>query len=111
MGRSDRFNDLLRERGLALSMLGLADIALRREDALEAIEILGDDGVPILGGDVFFLQDDDVRLAYANWHTEKRPSEDDVAYRRRSCLETSNYIGSFPNRTGVIPLFVIVPKE
>ena len=67
----------------------LVDIALGREDALIAVEFLKEDGIPILGGDVFFRRKNRMELAYANWYTKILPDEEMSAYVERSCLETS----------------------
>lgn len=109
MKKSDRYQSLLDVRGIALSeQFGIADIALGRVDALIAVDCLKEDGVPILGGDVFFQRNNRLELANANWYTKILPDEEANAYVERSCLETSDYIRHFPPHADATPLFVLV---
>jgi hypothetical protein len=45
---------LLQARGISLQRFGLSDFALRRADAIVAIDLLQATSIAILGGDVFF---------------------------------------------------------
>jgi len=112
MKTSSRYQSLSDKHGITLlEDFGIADIALKREDALLAIDFLREDGIPILGGDVFFEVGSTLELAYANWFTERRAGEDLDAFVKRTCSETLDYITGFPPKIGATPLFVFVVDE
>jgi hypothetical protein len=104
----DTYDQFLARTGVSLQQLGLADIALQREDALVAVEILQRQATPILGGDVYLVQDSRTEIAHANWHSDRRADEALDDYIIRSCQETRTYIEAFPRRDGVTPVFVLV---
>jgi hypothetical protein len=107
MKRQNRFQQLLSDKGLSLSRLGLRDIGLERNDALAAVELLRNSAQYILGGDVFFKHGDEVKVAYANWHSEPRESETYEEFASRSCEEAKDYIEKFPE-SDAMALFVLV---
>lgn len=107
MNTSQDYQSLLEEKGISLEPLGLLDIALERVDALHAISILQKALIPILGGDVYFKHGSGIEIAYANWHSDPKPGEESVHFVNRSCLETENYIKSFP-LSDAHPIFVLV---
>jgi hypothetical protein len=102
------YQKLLDDRGVSLDALGLGDVALERDDALRAVELLKRASVPILGGDVYFKQASVIKLALANWHTDHRPAEDRDHFLARSWEDTIRYITGFPSRADVLPLFSLV---
>ncbi len=103
--------ELLKSNGIALKSLGLNAVALRRVDALHAVEILRDDGIPILGGDVYVMRGTRIDFAYANWHCDQGPQEAAIAYGGRTWSTAAQYIRAFPERPGEEPLFVIVLRR
>lgn len=104
-----KYKGLLDLNGISLSKdFGIDDVALRKDDALVAIDILEASGVSILGGDVFFYKCGSVELAYANWFTEERYGESPDMYVARSCLESRRYIKDFRASNGMEPIFVLV---
>ena len=107
MSAAHEYNELLKSRGVPLRELGIGDIALDRTDALNAVELLRKSSIPILGGDVYFKRQSGIELAYANWHSDPQPGEDRQRFANRSCLETENYIRSFPP-SDAAPLFSLV---
>jgi hypothetical protein len=54
MNALDQYREFLVRRGISLSALGLGDVALEKDDALEGIKLITEAMVPILGGDVYF---------------------------------------------------------
>lgn len=109
---SSRYQALLDKKGIRLfEDFGIIDMALKRQDALLAVDFLREDGISILGGDVFFQVGTALELAYANWFTEKRAGEDLDAFIKRTCLETASYIEGFPSKSGVTPLFALVVSK
>jgi hypothetical protein len=87
------YRQFLETRGLALDALGLAERALRREDALLAVDLVEADGGTILGGDVY-VEHDGVESAYANWYSERRDDEPSESFAARSRAESRSYIRS-----------------
>jgi hypothetical protein len=101
------YRTMLESKGISLRSLGVAETALRREDAILATSLLRRASIPILGGDVYFKKDTRIESAYANWHSDPMTNEDDDSFVTRSCLESKNYIENFPS-TEDTPIFVLV---
>jgi hypothetical protein len=112
MKTSLRYECLLDEHGITLvEDFGVADVALKLEYALLAIEFLKEDGIPILGGDVFFQVGNALELAYANWFTKQRADEDFDDFIKRTYSESLDYITTFPPKMNATPLFALVVGE
>jgi hypothetical protein len=107
MNPSEDYKRLLEDKGIPLLDLGLREIALERDDALQAVKLLQKASVPILGGDVYFRRKSGIESAYANWHSDQAPSEGRDCYVTRSCLKTENYIKKFSSPDSPM-LFVLV---
>lgn len=105
---SQDYQQLLQEKGIPLTALGIKDIGLTRDDALRAVSVLQRDSIPILGGDVYFRRGAKIELAYANWHSDPKPDEDRDNFLRRSWTTAFKYIETFPERQDVEPLFGLV---
>jgi hypothetical protein len=106
--RSD-YAELLAEKGVSLSeRFGIADIALRREDALSAADMLLRAGRVILGGDVYFKSGAELSLAYAFWSTDRDDAELFEDYVARAHAQAISYITKFPESTGHEALFSLV---
>jgi hypothetical protein len=110
MKRSKAYQELLAERGICLSDLGIRDIALTRIDALKAVGILQMESIPILGGDVFFRRGSNISVAYANWYCQPKSGEGPEAFSVRSWEKAANYINNFPEHGEKEAVFVIVVK-
>jgi hypothetical protein len=104
----EQYDSLLGSCGVSLGMPGIYDIALTRDDALRAVELLRASKVAIFGGDVYFRRATGIELAYAFWSANPKPGEEEEAYRRRSWETSEAYIKGFPPAEGAEPLFVIV---
>lgn len=112
MTPDSEYEDLLRNRGLPLrELFGIADIALSREDALAAADILLLAGRAILGGDVYFKQSGHLTFAYANWHANKEESETFADYVQRAHAHTVRYINDFPRYGDREALFSLVDSS
>ena len=85
----------VRSKGRALSVInpGSDEVALSVDEALEAIGLLEDSQLPVLGGDI--LSTESGRLIYAyqlwgsgyhclSWYCDKLENESDAAYAVRS---------------------------
>ncbi|HVI56299.1 MAG TPA: Imm40 family immunity protein [Luteibacter sp.] len=103
------YDDLLLNKGFSLSeRFGIADIALRREDALVGADLLLHAGCVILGGDVYFKDGEHLSLAYANWFTDRKEGEDLADFVLRSHAHTVAYIANFPENAHHEALFSLV---
>ena len=107
MNPDTEYRELLESRGISLQSPGLTEIALSRADAILAVGLLRRASIPILGGDVYFKKVTGIESAYANWHSDPMDGESRDNYVTRSCLDSLNYIESFPS-TEAVPLFVLV---
>ena len=53
--------------------------------------------IPILGGDVYIIQNGSLIPAYANWYiTDKKENESDIEYLERSVTHTEQYLADLP---------------
>lgn len=105
---TEDYEQILAAKGVSLGKLGLREVALRREDALDAIQAFRESSLPILGGDVYFEQQGNVEPAYANWYVDRHDGESREEFADRSCSRAEKYIADFPG-TDKQPLFVLVP--
>ncbi len=113
MSAAEDYQRLLKTRGIHLHGFGLPNIALEREDALVALELLRRAAIPILGGDVYFRRGDEIELAYANWHSDALPAEERAQYLRRTWDTTERYIRNFPpTSSDRVPIFTfVIPRS
>lgn len=107
MNPETEYRSLLESRGIPLQSLGVAETALSRDDAVLAVSLLRSASIPILGGDVYFQNVTGIKPAYANWHSDPVDGENRDCFVTRSCLDSKNYIESFPSTTET-PIFVLV---
>lgn len=105
------YRELLESRGISLEALGVAETAVRREDALRAVELIETAGRAILGGDVYVVDEGRIDSAYANWHSDRRKDEPSEAFVARSCAEARSYITKYPDPPRGQVLFVLVVAE
>jgi hypothetical protein len=108
MSAVERYEEILAAKGVSLDRLGLQELALRRSDALDAIQVLRDLSIPVLGGDVYLERAGGVELGYANWHVERQSREEAGQFAERSCIKAESYVMAFPRRAEETPLFVLV---
>ncbi|ABX03821.1 MAG TPA: hypothetical protein DEF47_03715 [Herpetosiphon sp.] len=102
------YNAFLSQKGILLSELGTQEYALDQQDAMNAIVIIEDLAIPILGGDVYLQSLEGIEISYENWSINRQPGESLDNYVRRSCAYTRNYIARFPVQAEKLPLFVLV---
>ena len=102
------FEEHLVSKGVSLQSLGISELGLLRDDALQGVEVLRTSSTPILGGDVYFIREGSVEQAFANWHTDQHHGEGRREFAERSCLQTAEYVETFPLRPDVSPVFVFV---
>jgi hypothetical protein len=105
----EEYQHLLNTRGVALiESVGVPEIALERDAALLAIELLRKASIPILGGDVYVKRGVTIESHYSDWYTDPKPGEIHQSYMDRSWLRTEEYIKNYPQPLDGIPLFVLV---
>lgn len=72
--------------------------ALNKQDALCALDLYSDLNIPILGGDVLFLNDNGlIEYTYDNWYSIPLESESYSTFLFRSIEESRNYIINYNN--------------
>lgn len=87
--------DFIKEKGKPLSEInpGSDEIALTVSDALQALELLRDSQVAILGGDILSEENNELIYAYQlwgeeyqylNWYCDKKDNESKENYLQRS---------------------------
>lgn len=102
------YQSFLSTKGILLSELGTQEYALDRQNAMSAIVIIEDLGIPILGGDVYLQSSEGIEISYENWSIERQPDESLDNYVFRSCVYTRDYIMRFSAQAEKLPLFVLV---
>jgi hypothetical protein len=107
MKTSIEYQQLIENCGISLQSLGIDDIALNREDAICATDLLCTSTIPILGGDVYIKKANRIELAYANWHSDPSSNETRAQFAERSCSEAKQYIFDYPS-SDAIPVFALV---
>jgi hypothetical protein len=95
--------------GYPMNGIGTNNWALAREDAINAIEKLGDIGVAILGGDVLCIEGENIRYSYDNWLCNRDDDESDFDFKNKSIAISKNHITNYKKSESGF-LFAIVPK-
>ena len=90
------WHDFIRAHGISLESIGLQSRALTREESLTAIDFLQQVGIPILGGDVYYVEHGAIQPAYANWHVDRGEHESDQDFASRSWQFARQYLRDFP---------------
>ena len=72
--------------------------ALNKQEALEALHLYRELKIPVLGGDVFYLnKDKDIDWTLDNWHFEKTKDESDEEFLNRGIDGSIIYIQNYNN--------------
>jgi hypothetical protein len=83
------------QKSISLEAYGLNELAWEKEDAKYLINLIMDDKIGILGGDVYRLISNHLEPLYDNWACEPIKSETEKEYYRRSKIESLNYIKNY----------------
>lgn len=78
-----------------LNNLGINDVAYSKCEALKMITNLEEQGIPVLGGDVFILKENIPIPTYDNWYCDKNPQESYKEYVLRSCKKACEYVSTY----------------
>jgi hypothetical protein len=106
--KREDFKRLIADWGVSLAPLHIDEVALLREDALKAIELVRSSQLAILGGDVYFCHGQRLEFARCGWHADPKPLERLDTFLCRSWDEAEKYIKSFPDPSDADALFGIV---
>jgi len=99
MGLGDRhssteFDVFVREHGCPV--FGTRDFGLNRDDALSALAIAIEIGIPILGGDFYTIERGRMRPTHISWYADRFDCERAIDYANRSWAEAKKAILDFP---------------
>src|ERR1700719_2880953 len=88
-----KIRDKIIEKAISLKKYGVNDLAWSREDALNLIELIMEDKIGVLGGDVYKITADRLVPLYDNWSCEFDDEKDGFL---RSKIESQKYIENYP---------------
>jgi len=112
MKKSYDYERFLEAKGVRLfEPLGIQEIALAREDARVAIELLRKAAIPILGGDVYLQRSAVLEHSFTSWSTNVLPNETNDSYLKRSLTDAEKFIRELDEVSGGTPLFVFVIRD
>jgi len=93
----DNVQNYIATNGVSLESLGVNNYALNKTNALRLLDLLAEQKVAVLGGDVYVSKNNQLSLTYDNWYSDKDSSESDEAFCSRSILESEKYIKNYAN--------------
>ena len=67
--------------------------------------------IPILGGDVYSLNNSTIENSDDNWYYDRTPNESFYDYVQNSCNKSESYIRTFKNHSCDRPLFSFVLED
>ena len=106
--RLQTYEAFLEEHGQSLKKIGINGVALTKERALKALELLEHLTIPVLGGDVMRLEGELVQLTYDNWYYQRPESLSHHMYVSQSIAFTRDWILAFPEAASGTYLFQII---
>ena len=93
--------------GFSATHLGINNWVLDREKAIWAITQLENLKIPVLGGDVFEIEDGKMYQNYDSWYCDPKDDENEIHFVKRSAIEARAYFFKYPKKQVG---FAIVPK-
>lgn len=102
------YSEFLKSKGWPLHEIGTSDFAFRREHALQALQLLKDRPIAILGGDVLRVIQNRPEYVYDNWHCDIGESESVNEYFKRTWKTAMDYVKKYPEAEGETNLYLIV---
>lgn len=93
------YANFIQKKGRSMSEInpGSNEWALKIDDALEAIELLKDTAIVILGGDVIFEEKGKLSFGSESWHVDKKKNENQQEFTTRSHEESKKYVYNIKN--------------
>jgi len=96
------------KKSISLKNIGINELAWHGKDAIEAIEYLSKNRTLILGGDVYIISEQKIKLTYDNWYyipVESRPHQENIDAAKEKAI---SYIQHFMRKNGNDYLYSIV---
>ncbi len=89
----------------SLKNLGIEGYAFPYQEALKIVQICKLLVIPILGGDVYSMNNSTIENSDDNWYYDRTPNESFYDYVQNSCNKSESYIRTFINHFCDKPLF------
>lgn len=94
----------------SLESSGVNGIAYPKNEAIKIADCYLQSNTPILGGDVYILENGIIKPNYDSWYCDRNDSETLSAYATRSYKETIEYITKYPETGKTLFSFVTNDK-
>ena len=91
--------------------LGIEGYAFPYQEALKIVQICKLLVIPILGGDVYSMNNSTIENSDDNWYYDRTPNESYYNYAQNSCNKSESYIKSFKDYSFDRPLFSFVIED
>ena len=95
----------------SLKNLGIEGYAFPYQEALKIVQICKLLAIPILGGDVYSMNNSTIENSGDNWYYNRTPDESYYDYVQNSCNKSESYIRTYKNHFCDRPLFSFVLKN
>ena len=92
----------------SLKDLGIEGYAFPYQEALKIVQTCKLLAIPILGGDVYSMNNSTIENSDDNWYYNRTPDESYYDYVQNSCNKSESYIRTFINHFCDKPLFSFV---
>ncbi len=99
------------QNSISLKKYGINDLAWSKETAKHLINSILEDGIGVLGGDVYQVKGNSLEPLRDNWSCEPNEKESEKDCYYRSKLESLRYIEQYPVNLGEQIIFAIVFTE
>ena len=106
---SSKIDEVLKV-GYYLNEIRVNNWALKKSEALDALEKLLELQVPILGGDVYENVEGIIQPNCDNWYCDQLTEESKDDYVNRSIKETIDYIERYDTKGFRKTFFVLIPE-
>lgn len=88
-------------RSISLESIGVDGIAYTKSEALRIAKEYYNLNIPILGGDVYFFNNGNIKPTYDNWYCNRNNSETSYEYVARSYQVACDYIKKYPDKANI----------
>lgn len=96
--KTNILDNYLNTLGYDLESVGVKGKALYKKDALAFIDLIRENEIAILGGDVFFLKlNGEITMTFDNWFCNRENKEGYSVYVQRSVDVAVKYIQGYDN--------------
>lgn len=95
----------------SLKNLGIEGYAFPYQEALKIVQICKFLVIPILGGDVYSMNNSTIENSDDNWYYDRTPNESFYDYVQNSCNKSESYIRTLKNHSCDRPLFSFVLED